>query len=99
GTDYFENYIFSATNEQKGDVQNIKYINTLDTNDKGTLTNLDSNFSSLVGHANSLKVLGKIGGEISVYVVKTDTPDIIPIYINMTKNTTKLGTGIITIKD
>ncbi|WP_239706551.1 MULTISPECIES: BppU family phage baseplate upper protein [unclassified Mammaliicoccus] len=99
GTDYYENYIFSAINEQKGDVQNIKYINTLNTNDKGTLTNLDSNFSSLVGHANSLKVLGKIGEEILVYVVKTDTPDIIPVYINMTNKTTRVGTGIITIKD
>ena len=99
GTDYYENYIFSAINEQKGDVQNIKYINTLNTNDKGTLTNLDSNFSSLVGHANSLKVLGKIGGEILVYVVKTDTPDIIPVYINMTNKTTRVGTGVITIKD
>lgn len=99
GTDYYENYIFSAINEQKGDVQNIKYINTLDTNDKGTLTNLDSNFSALVGHANSLKVLGKIGEEILVYVVKTDTPDIIPIYINMTNKTTRVGTGVITIKD
>lgn len=99
GTDYYENYIFSAINEQKGDVQNIKYINTLNANDKGTLTNLDSNFSSLVGHANSLKVLGKIGEEILVYVVKTDTPDIIPVYINMTNKTTRVGTGIITIKD
>ena len=99
GTDYYENYIFSAINEQKGDVQNIKYINTLNTNDKGTLTNLDSNFSSLVGHANSLKVLGKIGEEILVYVVKTDTPDIIPVYINMTNKTTRVGTGVITIKD
>ena len=99
GTDYYENYIFSAINEQKGDVQNIKYINTLNANDKGTLTNLDSNFSSLVGHANSLKVLGKIGGEILVYVVKTDTPDIIPVYINMTNKTTRVGTGVITIKD
>lgn len=99
GTDYYENYIFSAINEQKGDVQNIKYINTLDTNDKGTLTNLDSNFSSLVGHANSLKVLGKIGEEILVYVVKSDTPDIIPVYINMTNKTTRVGAGIITIKD
>ena len=99
GTDYYENYIFSVINEQKGDVQNIKYINTLNANDKGTLTNLDSNFSSLVGHANSLKVLGKIGEEILVYVVKTDTPDIIPVYINMTNKTTRVGTGVITIKD
>ena len=99
GTDCFENYIFSAVNEQKGDVQNIKYINISNTNDKGTLTNLDYNFSSLVGHANSLKVLGKIGEEILVYVVKTDTPDIIPVYINMTNKTTRVGTGIITIKD
>ncbi|WP_312608651.1 BppU family phage baseplate upper protein [Mammaliicoccus sciuri] len=99
GTDYYENYIFSAINEQKGDVQNIKYINTLDANDKGTLTNLDSNFSTLVGHANSLKVLGKIGEEILVYVVKTDTPDIIPVYINMTNKTTRVGTGVITIMD
>ena len=99
GTDYYESYIFSAINEQKGDVQNIKYINTTNANDKGTLTNLDSNFSSLVGHANSLKVLGRIGEEILVYVVKTDTPDIIPIYINMTNKTTRVGTGVITIKD
>lgn len=99
GTDYFENYIFSAVNEQKGDVQNIKYINVSNTNDKGTLTNTDTNFSSLVGHANSLKVLGKIGEEILAYVVKTDTPDIVPVYINMTNKTTRVGTGIITIKD
>lgn len=99
GTDYFENYVFSAINEQKGDIQKIKYINTLNTNDKGTLTNLDSNFSSLVGHANSLKVAGKIGGEILIYAVKTGTPDVVPIYVNMANKTTRVGTGIITVQD
>ncbi|XWX32526.1 hypothetical protein LCFBJUUZ_CDS0067 [Staphylococcus phage PG-2021_76] len=99
GTDYYDNYIFSGINEIKGDIQHIKYINTLDSQDKGTLTNTDANFSELVGHANSMKVLGKIGEEILVYVVKTDTPDIVPVYINMANKTTRVGEGVITITD
>lgn len=99
GTDVIENYIFSAINKQKGDIQEIKYINTLDNEDKGTLTNLDDNFSELVGHANSLKILGKIDEEYLMYVVKTDTPNIIPIYVNMKNKTTRVGEGIITIQD
>ncbi|QQV88439.1 phosphodiester glycosidase family protein [Staphylococcus phage ZCSS1] len=99
GSDYYDGYIFGAITRTKGNVTEIQVIDTNNTSSSFICTNQQDNFSTLVGHGNSLKVVDKINDEYLMYITMTDDPKIVPVFVNTTTKIARVGEGIKTMQD
>ncbi|XWX29864.1 glycerophosphoryl diester phosphodiesterase [Staphylococcus phage PG-2021_15] len=99
GSDYYDGYIFGAITRTKGNVTEIQVIDTNNTSSSFICTNQQENFSTLVGHGNSLKVVDKLNDEYLMYITMTDDPKIVPVFVNTTTKIARVGEGIKTMQD